>query len=597
MVKINNIAYIGINSSYSHSMLAYGKLRAWAESHGIKANWHEFTRTIKDYDNGLVAEIIDADVQIVFATCYLFNVETVVKVLAMIKAICPEIVIAVGGPEFLGDNEKFLRRYSFVDYCVRGDESSLHNFLKQLEGNIDFKKNISATGLCYLDDVSKYIDNGCALFEGNADELPSLYEMRLFSTNKAFVQYETSRGCPNQCSFCTSSLSSNKLLLHSVERVRRDLKIIQTAGIKEIRLLDRTFNANKRRTITLLKMFIEEFSDMRFHLEIYPALVDEEICEILASAKKDQLHVEVGVQSLNKNILHACKRNFKVEKTLDGIRQLLTVNKFEIHGDLLSGLPEQRLSDIFYDVYGLMRLKVDEIQLEVLKILPGTPIAELLPEGHCFNPLTPYQVLKTKFLSVKDLAIADDLSKLLDSFYNNEKIQYCFTKIMQINLDQLLKFCIFYRKHNSGMQKLAINKRFDILSNFIEEDQDICKNLDYYWQLLKFCWLKQALPPEKFGYKVMKNQTALFPHKDEDNISEEMEALIAQLKNKKNCCDFIADNKQCERASRFCLVKFDYDFMDKSGDDSLDNNVECYYIFRFLHGQRLHSVTRIKMDN
>ena len=110
MVKINNIAYIGINSSYSHSMLAYGKLRAWAESHGINANWHEFSRTLKDYDNGLVTDVVQSNVDVVFATCYLFNIDTVVKVLAMIKAICPEKIIVVGGPEFLGNNEGFLRK-------------------------------------------------------------------------------------------------------------------------------------------------------------------------------------------------------------------------------------------------------------------------------------------------------------------------------------------------------------------------------------------------------------------------------------------------------------------------------------------------------
>ncbi len=595
MTKISNIAYVGINSSYSHSMLAFGKLQAWCENKNITANWHEFSRTTKDYENGLVNDILATDTQVVFATCYLFNVDVVVKVLAMIKAINPDIVTVVGGPEFLGNNETFLSRYSFIDYCIRGDESSVDDFIIQLEHKEGANDLISTKGVCYLDNERKLIDNGCALFDGDADELPSLYELGLFPTNKAFIQYETSRGCPNQCSFCTSSLSSNRLLQHSLERVRSDLQFIRKANICEIRLLDRTFNANKKRTVALLKMFIEEFSEMRFHLEIYPALIDDEICEVLATAKPEQLHVEVGVQSLDMNILHACKRNFKVEKTVAGIEKLVAVDKFEIHGDLLSGLPEQHLSDIFSDVYGLMKLKIAEIQLEVLKVLAGTPIAENLPKGHCFNLLTPYQVLKTEYLSVKDLAMADDLSKVLDSFYNNHKIQRCFVEIMQISSQMLLKFCIFYRQYNCGMQKLALNKRFDVLQKFLESLEN-CPKRKFYRELIKFFWLVLALPPENYGYKVMKNESALF--NNSSNFTSDNEAVKVQSKllENKYCeifCEKVAKN---ERPSRFCLAKLDYNFMPLLKNYDVENVLESenYYIFRYLHGQRLYSITNVK---
>ncbi len=595
MTKISNIAYVGINSSYSHSMLAFGKLQAWCKYKNITANWHEFSRTTKDYENGLVDEIIATNTEVVFATCYLFNIDVVVKVLAMIKAINPNIVTVVGGPEFLGNNEVFLRRYSFIDYCIRGDESSVDDFINQLKSSEISNGLISTTGVCYLDDSGSLVDNGCALFAGDADELPSLYELGLFPTNKAFIQYETSRGCPNQCSFCTSSLSSNRLLQHSLERVRSDLKFIRNANICEIRLLDRTFNANKKRTVALLKMFIEEFSEMRFHLEIYPALIDDEICEVLATANHEQLHVEVGVQSLDMNILHACKRNFKVEKTVAGIKKLVAVDKFEIHGDLLSGLPEQRLSNIFEDVYGLMKLKIAEIQLEVLKVLAGTPIAENLPKGHCFNPLTPYQVLKTQYLSVADLSLADDLSKVLDSFYNNHKIQRCFTEIMQISSQNLLKFCIFYRKYNCGMQKLAINKRFDVLQKFLESLEN-CPERKFYRQLIKFFWLVLALPPEKYGYKVMKSEAALFNNVSNFTSDEEavrMQGILSEDKYRETFYEKVANNEQ---PSRFCLVKLDYKFMHFLNNNDIDNvlNSENYYIFRYLHGQRLYSITNVE---
>lgn len=178
MVKKSNIAYLGINSSYSHSMLAYGKLRAWCEAKGVTASWHEFSRTVKDFENGLLSEILEVQPCVVIATCYLFNIEAVIKALGMMKAVSPEIITVVGGPEFLGDNERFLRTNHFIDYCMRGDESSFEKVIKFVcKGNIQ-KKQIE--GLCYLDESNNYIDNRCALFSGNADELPSLYSMNLF---------------------------------------------------------------------------------------------------------------------------------------------------------------------------------------------------------------------------------------------------------------------------------------------------------------------------------------------------------------------------------------------------------------------------------
>ena len=47
----------------------------------------------------------------------------------------------------------------------------------------------------------------------------------------------------------------------------------------------------------------------------------------------------------------------------------------ETHADLIAGLPLYRLDEIFEDIYTLAGYRAGEIQLESLKLLPGTEIA------------------------------------------------------------------------------------------------------------------------------------------------------------------------------------------------------------------------------
>ena len=77
----------------------------------------------------------------------------------------------------------------------------------------------------------------------------------------------------------------------------------------------------------------------------------------------------------------------------------------ETHADLIAGLPLYHLSEIFEDVRTLVRIWCREIQLESLKLLPGTVKCEEGAEelGIQYSPLLPYEVLQTKEISVEEL--------------------------------------------------------------------------------------------------------------------------------------------------------------------------------------------------
>lgn len=239
-----------------------------------------------------------------------------------------------------------------------------------------------------------------------------------FNWSKPFVQLETTRGCFNTCAFCVSGEEKPVRTL-SIESIRERLQIIHSHGIKNVRVLDRTFNYNPRRAKELLQLFLEFNPDICFHLEIHPALLSEELKNELKKLPKGLLHLEAGIQSLREPVLQKSRRMGSLEDSLQGLRFLCSLPNMETHADLIAGLPLYRLSEIFEDVRTLAGYNAGEIQLESLKLLPGTEMRRRAEElGIRYSPLPPYEVLQTNEISVNELQTARQLSRLLDGFYN-----------------------------------------------------------------------------------------------------------------------------------------------------------------------------------
>lgn len=170
----------------------------------------------------------------------------------------------------MGNNEEFLRNHSFVNCVFRGEGEEV--FARWLDiWNIPEKWN-SIEGLCYLDNNRKYHDNGLARVIG-FDRLNNPEQSRFFNWEKPFVQLETTRGCFNTCAFCVSG-GEKPVRTLSIDTIRERICTIQSHGIRNIRVLDRTFNYNSNRAKALLALF-REFPDIHFHLEIHPALLTD----------------------------------------------------------------------------------------------------------------------------------------------------------------------------------------------------------------------------------------------------------------------------------------------------------------------------------
>lgn len=490
------ILWIDLNSSYAHSSLALPALHAQIMT-DPSIEWEIVSATINENTGMIVDEIYRHRPDILAATTWLFNHEQLMHVASRVKALLPEACLVLGGPEFLGNNEEFLRKNPFVDCVFRGEGEEV--FPQWLTCWNHPEQWHTVPGLCYLTPNKEYKDNGIARVLNFAGLVPP-EQSRFFNWSKPFVQLETTRGCFNTCAFCVSG-GEKPVRTLSIESIRERLQLIHAHGIKNVRVLDRTFNYNPRRAKELLRLFLEFHPDIRFHLEIHPALLSEELKEELSLLPKGLLHLEAGIQSLREPVLEKSRRMGKLSDALDGLRFLCALPNMETHADLIAGLPLYHLHEIFEDVRTLAGYAAGEIQLESLKLLPRTEMRRRAEElGIKYSPLPPYEVLQTHEISVSELQTARQLSRLLDGFYNTPAWQ-ALTRELILNDEQFLhRFLAYLTKANLIDQPMSLEKRGLILYEFCKQ------NYPEYQIQAAIAWIEagmslKKLPAEKVWTK------------------------------------------------------------------------------------------------
>lgn len=459
------ILWLDLNSSYAHSSLALPALHAQVKE-DTDMEWEIVSATINENIGMIVDEIYRHQPDIIAATCWLFNHEALMHITSRVKALLPHACLILGGPEFLGENESFLRRNPFVDCVFRGEgEEEFPRWLKVWNQPEEWS---TITGLCYLDANQQYQDNGLARVLP-FDQLVSPEESEFFNWSKPFVQLETTRGCFNTCAFCVSG-GEKPVRTLSMEAIRQRLEIIHQHGIKNVRVLDRTFNFNPRRAKELLQLFLEFHPHIRFHLEIHPALLSEDLKAELQQLPQGLLHLEAGIQSLREPVLEKCKRLGKLNDALEGLQFLCSLDNMETHADLIAGLPLYRLNEIFEDIRILAEFQAGEIQLESLKLLPGTDMRRRANElGIQYAPMPPYEVLRTEDITPEELQVARRLSRLLDAFYNTPAWQALTRELILDDDTFLYHFLNYLTEANLIDQPMSLEKRGLVLYEYCKK--------------------------------------------------------------------------------------------------------------------------------
>lgn len=466
---------VGLNAKYYHTNLAIRNIKKYCSSYDIET----FEATINDSIDYILENIAEKGADIVGFSCYIWNIELVLRLSENIKKINPEAIIVLGGPEVSYDIDHLLKN-NYIDYIVIGEGEIA---FKELIDALNNKKDISNVGGIAYRNGGKIVIQQEKNYV-NLNEIPVAYDDSEDLNNK-LVYYETSRGCPFKCSYCLSSLD-NRLGFADLNKVKHDLKWFDNNNVRIVKLVDRSFNFNIKRANQILSIIRELPGNTVFHCEVNPELVNDEFIDSL-NGLENKVQFEVGVQTTNPKSLCKISRTADVQKTLNGIK-MLTKAGIKLHVDLIAGLPDDNFSTFsmsFDDVYNL---HPDEIQLGFLKLLKGTSLRrEAKKYGIVYDSKPPYEILYNKDISYQELRILKGIAFLVNKYYNSGR----FINTLNYLTDKSIRPFEFYLslyeywKDNELLYKNhSLKSLYDIIYEFSKKHMDV--NIYLLKDLIKF---------------------------------------------------------------------------------------------------------------
>ena len=459
---MKNIKLIGINSKFIHTNTAIWYLFYSLKINGLVSCVESYT--INDKYLVVLKSILTGKPEILCFSCYIWNIEFILRLIDDIKKIDNNITIILGGPEVSFDCEDILRN-SKVDLIIRGEgENIISNILK----------GDKSKGCAYIEN-DIYFDNGYNIIE-QLNDIPFIFtKIMLEKEQNKIIYYESSRGCPYNCIYCLSSTLQGIRYL-DIDRVISELDTLVKYGVLQIKFVDRTFNLNEERTLFLLEYIKKIKRDINFHLEIYPASLSEKIIDCLLELPSGRVQIEAGIQSTNKKTLENSSRYQDVNIALKNSKRIIENGNIHVHLDLIVGLPYEDKKLFINSFNETIGVKPHMLQIGFLKLLKGTKISYL--KDYIAQTKAPYEVLTTKWLSFSDICEIKDVEKIVDSFYNTSKFIKTFDYMMSKTDDYYNMFLEISKniKENFNNKNLSNNDKYEVLFN-INKKQKIVKEL------------------------------------------------------------------------------------------------------------------------
>jgi radical SAM superfamily enzyme YgiQ (UPF0313 family) len=345
--------------------------------------------------------------------------------------------VVLGGPEvsWLPEDADIFR---CADYVIRGEgEDSFRSLCFELLGESHAAGEANVNKTIFLGKGDTII---------NANEISSPYRFYTDEDLKRKLIYvEASRGCPFNCEFCLGSSRNlpvaQKVREFPLEPFLTDMETLIEKGAKTFKFLDRTFNLDIERAQKIIEFFLNQINgrinDMTFcvHFEMVPSRFPELLKELLCRFPAGTLRLELGIQTLNAQTRSLLQMSGNMDEELKTLEFLREKTNAILHVDLIAGLPGENFASFksgFDQLWQVLSKQGEdktpyepkvgglfEIQLGILKCLPGTPIVRH-NETHKmkYSPAPPYEVIETGALSAAELDRIKNFARLWELIVN-----------------------------------------------------------------------------------------------------------------------------------------------------------------------------------
>ncbi|MDF2677454.1 MAG: hypothetical protein K0Q97_1777 [Bacillota bacterium] len=410
------ILLVSLDSKFIHANLAVRYLRNFVLDDGFDIEIKEFT--INQKEDYIIGELYNSNADIFCFSCYIWNIEYIKEIAIILKEAMPNIKILCGGPEVSFEVQKFMEEETYVDYVISGEgEIPFKEFLHQIHSKKPKFKKVN--GLSYRENESIIINRNIEPVQ-NLDIIKYPY-LEDDSFEEKIIYYESSRGCPFSCSFCMSSIDKT-MRNFSLKRVEEDLGKLLKTNARQIKFVDRTFNANYKRSMEIME-FIKNNNpkNMNIHFEITADIINEEFLNYLINMPVNMFQFEIGIQSLNEETLCEINRHMDIQKVYNVVSKIQENNNIHMHLDLIAGLPYENYESFKKSFDGIHALNVEKIQLGFLKVLKGTKIYEDKEKHKIkYRKTAPYETYCTKYITLGEMLKLKQIEELVDKYYNEK---------------------------------------------------------------------------------------------------------------------------------------------------------------------------------
>ena len=351
----------------------------------LKENGHEVTvidcPALEMDHEKLKAKIASFKPNVVGITSMTPTIQSTLLSARVAKEACPDAIVTLGGSHATFMDRQILEQEAAVDVVVRGEGEQ--TFL-EIARNVSDSKSLDRVDGVTFRNSDQIIQTPNRPFIQNLDQLPypayeyfPLKKYRLFG--KLYLPIITSRGCPFQCSFCTTSrMFGKEYRVRSPKNIVDELEFLKnTYGADAFTFYDDTLTLDKNRIFKICEEIKTRKIDVPWDCQ---TRVDQISREVLAEMRETNCQqVFFGVESGCQKILDAVKKRTTVEQNAKAIRLAKEAGLF-VAISIMIGYPGETADMLKQTLDFIRKAEPDDVYLCVATPYPGTELRRLVEE-------------------------------------------------------------------------------------------------------------------------------------------------------------------------------------------------------------------------
>lgn len=253
-----------------------------------------------------------------FSYCYDYALECIEEIKADF-----DIPVVLGGPH-VSVVKSAVFEDSNIDFAIKREgEYSLSELLEAINQN---KNDLSHINNLIWKKGGKIIENENMPFIENLDDLPfpdySFFEVEKYASTKLrSTAIITSRGCPYQCTYCSTLLSMGRgFRKRSAGNVFAELKLRYEEGYRDFDINDDCFSLDIERANKIFDTVMK--SGLEMHFKCYNGFrVDRISFDLFKKMKKAGFYfLAFGCESGNQEVLNKIKKSISLEQVRNAVK-------------------------------------------------------------------------------------------------------------------------------------------------------------------------------------------------------------------------------------------------------------------------------------